>query len=182
MKLCIDAGHGMSNKTDGVYDCGARAGGIEEADVALTWALTLRWIAQQRGVPVWLTRDDDRDPDPVGTRDDRAEAAGCTHFLSIHCNAGIDCASGTETFFRDGEDHRFAAVVHAAARDALGLPDRGIRHESLTHVGRLAVMGFDGPCALLELGYLDHKRDRARLLSRDCRIAFARSLLARLKG
>lgn len=46
-RICLDAGHGMSNRTPGVFDPGADAGGVREAGVALDWALapssTFRW-------------------------------------------------------------------------------------------------------------------------------------------
>ncbi len=46
-RICLDAGHGMSNRTPGVFDPGAVAGGVRKADVALDWALarpsTVRW-------------------------------------------------------------------------------------------------------------------------------------------
>lgn len=176
-KLAIDPGHGNKNSGPG-YDTGARAGGLSEADVVLAWGLTLQWVLRQAGIPVWMTRDDDSDAAPVATRDNRATAAGCSHFLSLHTNAPR--GSGIETFYKDDADRGFANVVHAAALEALGLPDRGIRHESQTHVGRLAIMAFPGPCALLELGYITSPRDRKVLASRDHRLAFARALAGRL--
>ena len=88
IKLCIDPGHGYSNRVPGRYDPGATSAGVTEADIVLQWALTLKWVCGKRGVQVFLTRDDDRDPTPVGSRDNKAEAAGCTHFISLHCNSG----------------------------------------------------------------------------------------------
>ena len=76
MKLCIDPGHGKDNLNPGTYDPGAQSSGISEADVALTIALTGQWFCKQRGIPVFMTRDDDSDSDPVRLRDDKAEAAG----------------------------------------------------------------------------------------------------------
>jgi N-acetylmuramoyl-L-alanine amidase len=178
VKLCIDAGHGASNRRTGVYDPGAVSpSGTTEADVVLLWALTGKHIlASEFGIDVFLTRADDRDPNPVGGRDDEAEAADCTHFISLHCNAASGTASGTETFYRDGADKSFALKVQAAAVAVLGLKDRGIKSESVSQHGSLAVFGFDGPAALLEIGFIDHPVDRQKMLSRDNRIAFWRTL------
>ncbi len=44
MKICLDSGHGHGNRKIGVYDPGAVAAGIAEADIALQWALSGRWI------------------------------------------------------------------------------------------------------------------------------------------
>ena len=182
MKLCIDAGHGKDNRKPGVYDPGATAGGVAEADVALTIALTGQWLCRQRGIPVYLTRDDDSDSTPVGSRDDKAEAAGCTHFVSIHLNCADGTASGTETYYRDSADKAWAQKVQAAALAAWGLKDRGLKTEADSQHKRLAVFDFDGPAALLEVGFIDHVKDRALAQDRERRIAFWSALLDSLTG
>jgi N-acetylmuramoyl-L-alanine amidase len=40
LKIALDAGHGYENRQQGSYDSGAVGGGIQEADIALQWALT----------------------------------------------------------------------------------------------------------------------------------------------
>lgn len=182
MKLAIDPGHGMSNRSFGKYDPGAVAGGVAEADIALQFALTIKWVAKTEfGIDVFLTRDDDRDHAPVSSRDDAAKKAGCTHFISLHMNAGGMLAKGIETFYRDVEDLRFAQKIHPAVVAALGLSDRLIKHESQTAVGKLAVMAFKGPAILIELGFITNAKDRARCLQRDARIAVARAILTSVK-
>lgn len=180
MKLCIDPGHGNSNRRAGVYDPGATVGQFTEADIVLQVALTGKWLCAQAGVETWLSRDDDSDPDPVSTRDNRAEAAGCTHFLALHCNAATGTATGTETYYRDGADKSFAAKVQVSALSAWSLRDRGLKPEADSQHPRMAVFDFDGPCALLEIGFIDNPIDRPRMLSRDRRIAFWASLIASL--
>lgn len=180
MKLCIDPGHGYANRRAGIYDPGAVSAGVTEADVALQIALTGKWICQQRGIACWLTRDDDRDPTPVGSRDDRAEQAGCTHLISIHLNAATGNATGTETFYRDSADKAWAQKVQDAALEAWGLRNRGLKTEADSQHRRLAVFDFDGPAALLEVGFVDNPLDRGRAQDRDRRIAFWSALLDNL--
>lgn len=179
LRLGIDPGHGLNNRRPGVYDPGAVAGGVAEADVVLSWALTLKFVAARMGLRVTLTRDTP-EGDPVWARAGELQRAGCTHLLSLHCNAGGVLATGTETFYRDEEDKAFAAVVQRHALAATGLRDRGLKHESRTQHKRLAVLGFDGPAVLLETGFITNARDRKRLLSRDVRLAFATSFLSEL--
>jgi N-acetylmuramoyl-L-alanine amidase len=177
IKICIDAGHGMANKAPGKYDPGAVWGRYSEADITLLWALSGRWLLNQMGVPVFLTRDDDRDVTPVGTRDEMALQAGCNLFLSIHCNsAGDQSASGTETFVRNKKDLPLANLVQTAALNTLRLPNRGIQNESKTAVGRLAVMDFSGPVCLLELGFITSPRDLPRMMMRETRVLFWQTL------
>lgn len=173
MKLWIDAGHGASNRKPGVYDPGACAGGLEEADIALTWALTGKWVARGLGIDVFLTRDDEGDPSPVDGRAGKAYAAGCTHGISLHCNAGPILAAGTETFYRNERSRLWVADINRHAVKALGTKNRGIKTESLSQHTSIAVLGFPGgPMALLELGFITNTGDRKRLLSRDARVAF----------
>lgn len=181
MKLCIDPGHGMANREFGKYDPGAVAAGVAEAGIALEVGLTLKHVAVREGIEVFLTRTNDVDPTPVATRARLAQNRGCTHFLSLHCNAGPILASGTETFYRDSRDEDFAELVQDAALFAWGLRDRGVKHESESQHKRLAIFNFAGPAALLEMGFITNPANRKWLLDRDARIRFAVRLLGVLK-
>lgn len=60
MKVAIDPGHGMSNRTAGVLDPGAtsKAGNetFAEADITLRYGLTLKELFQDGGIEVFMTR------------------------------------------------------------------------------------------------------------------------------
>lgn len=182
MKIAIDPGHGMSNRVPGKYDPGAVSGGVAEADIALQMALTLKHVLRAAGIDAILTRRSDVDGCPIGIRARWAQQMGCTHFLSLHCNAAITFfASGTETFYRDSRDEDFAEMVQDVALKAWGFKDRGIKHESQSQHKRLAVFDFDGPTCLLEMGFITNPANRKMLLDRDARIRFAVALMERLK-
>lgn len=182
MRIAIDAGHGLSNRAPGVYDPGVVANGLAEADVALLWALAGRYLLRRSGLEVWLTRDDDDDAAPLADRVHQARQAGCTHLISLHCNASVDPgATGTETYYRDQADQELAAVVQGAALEALGLRDRRLRREAQSQHSRLAVLDFDGPACLVELGFLTNPEDTQRLLERTRRVAFWERLAAVLR-
>lgn len=185
MKLAIDPGHGYANIRPGVYDPGACSSGVTEADIALQWALTLRWVAAQLGLPTWMTRDDDSDATPVGSRDDRAELAGCSHFLSLHCNAASwtarGSALGSEAYYRDAADKPFAESVLLATVSAMKTKDRGVKTESQSQHPRLAVLGFKGPATLLEIGFITNEHDREQMLRRDVRVAWAKAVVGLLR-
>lgn len=65
MKICVDPGHGMSNRQPGLYDPGAthteNGFVFEEASIAFQYALSLKDTLRARGVDVFLTRDDAAD-------------------------------------------------------------------------------------------------------------------------
>lgn len=161
--IIIDPGHGMSNRKPGVYDPGACAGGHSEAAIVMEWANVLRGILQARGSKVVRTRVDEKDPCPVGRRDDIARAYGGDIMLSLHCNAAAGTASGVETFYRGSDDRAMAATLTAAICDVLKLPNRGPKTERESQHASLAVMEFD-KCFLIELGFIDNPSDRAKLL------------------
>lgn len=172
----------MSNRKPGVYDSGAVALDWTEAQIALEWALTLKHVLVLNGFEVFLTRGDKADPNPVGSRAKEAEKAGCTHFISIHCNASNGRGTGTETYYRDAVDEAFGGLVQDAAVKSLGLKDRGLKSEKDSRHNRLAIFDFKGPACLLELGFIDHAVDRGRMLTRSVRIDFAERMVDVFRG
>lgn len=171
VKLCIDAGHGQDNRNPGTYDPGAVGGGLEEADVALEYALTLRAAAAGRGVECWLTRATKFEPCPLATRASRARQTGCTHLVSVHLNHADDSqAHGIETLYRD--DEPFAMRLQSRLVPATGLRDRGAKRRT-----DLAVLKFNGIAALIELGFISNAADRARLIEPPTMKAVANAVL-----
>ncbi len=161
--LIIDPGHGMSNRQRGKYDPGACAGGHSEAAIVMDWANELRGILKERGHRVIRTRVDDKDPCPVSRRDDIATSYGGDIMISLHCNAANGRASGTETFYRGADDRELAKRLTDALCAVLGTPNRGPKTEHDSQHASLAVMEFP-KCWLIELGFIDHLGDRAKLL------------------
>ena len=169
MKICIDPGHGMSNRSANVYDPGAtHTEGTtrhEEASVALKYGLTLKDAFRANGISVYMTRDDASDQTPVGSRAERAETAGCDAFISLHLNDfDDDAANGTETLYRDNVDKALAEKIQAEMIVITGLRDRGVKLRT-----DLAVLKFDGTAILIELGFIANDNDRAMLLDTSIR-------------
>lgn len=180
MKVCIDPGHGMSNRSPGVYDPGAThtegATRHDEADIALLYGLALKDVLRARNIPVFMTRDDATDVAPVARRAAEAEAAGCAIFLSFHLNDfEDDAANGTETLYRGAGNLGFARQIQSAVMGALGLRDRGCKERT-----DLAVLRFNGPAALVELGFIANDRDRARVMSPSARAAACEAIADRI--
>lgn len=175
MKVCVDPGHGMSNRQKGVFDPGAthlEDGFLfKEADIALRYGLSLKDVFRELGVSVFMTRDDDGDHAHVGSRAKMAMDAGCDAFISIHLNDfDDDKANGLEVLYR-GENGALAKQLHDALVKITQLRPRGI---SLR--GDLAVLNFDGPAVLVELGFIANDVDRNVLLNAQKRDEINRAI------
>ena len=161
--IILDPGHGMGNRRAGSFDPGAVASGIREADIVMDWANVLREILMERGHRVVRTRIDHKDPASIGQRAKIAKQYHGDVMLSLHCNAANSKANGTETFYRGINHKAKAEAITAAVCKALGTRNRGAKTESQSQHARLAVMSFQ-PCFLLEIGFIDHPGDRAKMI------------------
>jgi N-acetylmuramoyl-L-alanine amidase len=164
--LAIDAGHGMMNTGLG-YDPGAVGNGRKEADIALEYALTMKQICIDLGIPYRLTRSLKLQPAPLRSR--VARMKGAKALISFHCNAGG--GAGTETLYStEKKDARWCLGVQDAALKGLELRNRGIKDDSTTRHGSLAILQGSFPSALLELGFIDNANDVARMTERARRL------------
>lgn len=183
LTICLDPGHGMSNRRRLKYDTGA-TGVLDrktyaEADIALRYANCLRDILRAAGHTVIRTRRDAQDPAPVDRRDDIARAYKCQVMISLHCNSANGKASGSEVFYRGSDDHDKAQRLSALVANALSIPDRGAKTENESQHKSLAVMEFD-KCWLIELGFIDNPRDLAAMLNPDRMQAVCRAIAAEI--
>ena len=182
--LALDAGHGKDNAKPGTFDTGATSGKLTEAD--LTWQLIESGVfvakSEYEGkIRIVLTRDSVNDSAPVAGRDDEAVHEGAQYLLSIHLNDANGTATGTETLYRDGADKMLAEAVQSAAVAAFGLRNRGVKNESESARGRLAIFGGDLATALCEVCFIDNLNDMETVFgagSRSRRIDFWRGVFA----
>ena len=121
-RIVLDAGHGG-------HDPGARANGLNEADLVLDVTLRLRALLEaQPGFEVTLTRDADVFV-PLEERTAIANRTNADLFLSIHANASRNAsARGIETYFLNFASNPEAAAVAARENSGSGktmhsLPD-----------------------------------------------------------
>ena len=180
MKIGLDAGHGYENRSRKVYDPGATFDSYSEADITLSWALTGKFILAQGGIDSHLTRVSKLDSQPVSLRDDEAQHELCSHLLSIHTNASDGRASGVEVFYRDQGDKSWAEMVLACLVEATELKSRGLKLEAQSQHRRLAVLDFQPPACLMEIGFIDNPKDLEIILKKETRIKFFSLLSERL--
>ncbi len=169
MKICIDAGHGMSNRTPNVYDPGAvhREDGLlyREADIVLVYAKDLAAELTLQGREVFLSRSKFNDAAPVGKRVAAASAAGCSMLVSLHLNDfDDDQANGIETLYGSPDSRLLAEWLQRKLARETGLRDRGAKMRT-----DLAVLRFPGKSILVELGFIANDGDRTKILDPEMR-------------
>jgi N-acetylmuramoyl-L-alanine amidase len=113
-RVVIDAGHGG-------HDPGAKANGLNEAELTLDVAMRLkRLLEKQPGIEVVMTRESDVFI-PLEERTAIANREGADLFLSIHANASRNQqARGVETYFLNFATNPEAEAVAARENSASG--------------------------------------------------------------
>jgi N-acetylmuramoyl-L-alanine amidase len=119
-RIVLDAGHGG-------HDPGARANGLNEAELVLDVTLRLRALLEnQPGFEVTLTRDKDVFV-PLEERTAIANREGADLFLSIHANASRNPnARGIETYFLNFASNHEAEAVAARENASSGRAMRNL--------------------------------------------------------
>lgn len=152
MKYALDAGHGMSNRTAGVYDPGASHNGRQEHTIVTGMAYRVRNRLLEAYQEVLLIESG-----YVGARDNAAAAWGAQRYLALHCDANDDeTATGTSVWVNRG-----ASVARKAEAERLGkavAAAMGIRWRGVSEKD-FAVLSGKQPDMLLELFFISNPND-----------------------
>ena len=195
--IVIDAGHGGE-------DGGASsAAGVLEKDLNLSVAFALRDLLEAAGVPVVMTRTEDkllydRNVDFQGrkkvldlaarrivaekTAAAAAESGGTSLFISIHMNAfPAPQYSGMQVWY--GTGHPLSAEVAGAIQAASGaiMPDN---HRKIKAAGSNIYLldRIKSPAVLVECGFLSNPAEAERLAREDYQRAVAAVVFAGVMG
>lgn len=166
--VVIDAGHGG-------YDPGAiTSQGLYEKEINLQMAKRMGELLKPSGIQVFLTREEDIDYVPEGTRGrqtkkqadlnyriDLAKQANAEAFISLHLNATITGKnSGAETFYQNQSEDgkRLAESIQAELIKVPGM-NRRIAKPGDFYVIKNTPM----PAVIVELGYISNPQERVKL-------------------
>lgn len=154
------------------------------------------------GYEVIVTCPDDTTT-ALGVRTSLANQNQADLFLSIHANAGAPGVKGAETFFFDPAllknemtvlesttqktakkvahdwhilSKDLALLVQERVVEATHAQNRGIKKGVIQ-----VLLGFQGPAALIEVGYLSNKQERASLCSNDYQKKVAEGIFEGIK-
>lgn len=162
--VVIDAGHGGR-------DTGASFGSVREKDLTLRIAQSLRDDLVAAGASVIMTRDSDVYPS-LGDRAQLANRSNAAIFVSIHINSinKDDSRSGSITFFhnQDPMDRLLAECIQSEIAKVNKIPDLGTWSDTRIYQSGFKVLRDSNvPSVLIEMGFINHKYDRAQMTSPD---------------
>ncbi|MFN3728472.1 MAG: N-acetylmuramoyl-L-alanine amidase [Fimbriimonadaceae bacterium] len=178
--IVVDAGHGGS-------DPGAqhRPSGTNEKDLTLTISKELTAHLIKEGVTVVVTRPRDTRV-TLQERTDMANRNKADLFVSVHINSNTvaDSRSGNMTFYhkQDPIGKLLAECIQNEIAKVSGIPTMGVWSDQRIYDSGFAVLrNSKMPAVLLELGFINHRHDRARMTKPDFAPTIAAAVVRGLK-
>jgi len=170
--IVIDPGHGGK-------DIGAPAifgpppEGPYEKDIVLDIGMRLARLLEAEGATVRMTRDDDTYV-ALQERAAMANRLKADALVSIHCNScdSPNTLCGTSVYYDHSHSLEFASLVQRQLIASLGTEDKGVRNANFAVIRRANVPGI-----LVETAFINHDRDRERLIHPNFRERAARAIL-----
>lgn len=164
----ISAGHNPNGLRP---DPGAIANGYHEANLASEFRNLVTEQLKKIGVSYVSDKDDER----LGTYLERIKTGSGSVVLEFHFDAASNAsASGTTALIEaesDRLDRAFAKELSDLTSTILGIPNRGVKSETQSHRGRLALMREEGIICLLELGFITNINDLNKYNSNKHKLA-----------
>jgi len=176
--VVVDPGHGG-------HDRGAHAGDVNEKDLNLKMGRLIASELAAQGATVVMTRKSDVFI-TLDNRSDMANRNGADFFISSHINStgGSGNRSGTITFFhaKNATSRLLAECIHQEICKVNNLPSIGVWSDQRIYRSGFSVLRQTKmPGVLLELGFINNARDRARLVQPDFQTAVAAAVVRGLR-
>ena len=179
--ILLDPGHGGP-------DGGAGDNDALEKDIALAVSLKVRDLLQQQGALVLMTREDDRDLAPEGTRGysrrkvedlkqrlEMINHSGAEFFVSIHLNSIPSPRwSGAQTFYTTKRDGNARAAKFIQDELRRNLENTTRKAKELNSIYILKNAKISG--SLVEIGFLSNHAERANLKKEEYQDKVAASI------
>ncbi len=173
--VIVDPGHGGS-------DSGAKGGGAMEKDLTLEVGKLLTEELTKAGATVIMTRKTDVFI-PLAIRSDISNRNHADLYISVHINStgGSGSQSGTISFHHKGNEvgKLMAECIQAEMAKVNKMPNIGVWSDGRIYQSGFSVLRLTKqPAAvLLELGFINHPRDRARMSTVDFKTQIAAAIV-----
>jgi N-acetylmuramoyl-L-alanine amidase len=175
--VVIDPGHGDQ-------DSGAHSAGVSEKNLTLAISKKLSRQLAAQGATVIMTRKTDVFI-PLTERAAIANRNKADFFLSVHINSSAKPGmSGSITFFHgpSAVKELLAKCIQREIAAVSGLPNIGAWSDSRIYRSGFSVLrNSKMPGVLLELGFINHPVDRARMVTENFQDAVAKAVVKGLR-
>ncbi len=178
--VVVDPGHGK-------HDPGAKAPdkSVFEKNLTLAIATLVTQELTAQGATVIQTRTDDTFVE-LKERAEIANRNGADFFVSCHINSNrvSNTTSGTITFHHGGSvtGQLLAECIQTEIGKIDGMPSIGVWSDTRIYSTGFAVLRYSTmPAVLLELGFINHERDRKRMQERSYQEAVAKAVVKGLR-
>jgi N-acetylmuramoyl-L-alanine amidase len=187
MVIVVDPGHGGNsglNPTGCSWKVGTAT--VYEKHLTLAIASQVRRHLEEAGATVIMTRTADVSLS-LEARAAIANRAGADMLVSIHIDScgGQNTASGTTTYYHK-TDSSSRALAHSIVENIAsvsGLPNRRARSDSVLYRNGLGVLRAAAvPATLVEVGFINNARDRAKLVDPSFQEAVGRAVVDGIRG
>jgi N-acetylmuramoyl-L-alanine amidase len=176
--VVIDPGHGG-------HDTGAHSNGVYEKNLTLAISKKTADALAAAGATVIMTRKSDVFI-PLLERNDIATQAGADFFIAIHINSNTlaNSMSGGIAFHHKGNDTSrvLAECIQNQIAQISKLPNLGVWSDGKIYQSGFSVLrNASQPAILLELGFINDARDRARMQTQDFQDGVADAIVSGLQ-
>lgn len=177
--VVVDAGHGG-------HDNGTQSAGISEKDLTLSIAKLLSAKLANEGATVIMTRKTDVFI-PLNERPGIANRNSADFFVSVHINSNEldNTASGSITFYHSHDPicQLMADCIEREIVKVNGIGGMGTWSDQKIYRSGFAVLrGAKMPAVLIECGFLNTRKDRARMQTDDFQNGVASAVVKGLKA
>lgn len=188
LTIVVDAGHGGNSGTNPI-GCSIVTGGqcIMEKNLTLSIAKKVQRLLEEEGATVLMTRTSDVSL-KLSDRPAVAKRNNADLFISIHID---DCprpnsASGTTAYYSnvDPNGRALAQSIVSNIAAVSGLPNRRARsdRERFSGTGMAVLHTGAIPSTLVEIGYINNAKDRAKLVNPEFQETVAQAFVEGIRG
>lgn len=156
--IFLSSGHNSKSKTI-KQDPGAVANGHKEGDLTIEFKNLVLTELHILGVTKVVT---DSEEESLGMYLKRIKPGNASVVIEYHFDAASPTATGTTALIEEDAttlDKAFAKELADSTAKVLGIRNRGVKSETESHRGRLALMREEGIICLLEIGFLTNLND-----------------------
>lgn len=173
--IVLDAGHGGMD--EGASSANGKA---QEKKYTLLLAKKVKYLLEQKGIIVHMTRTKDTDVTKAA-RVQLANTAGASLFVSIHCNTsdawdtsanGLECLYATNKKALATQNKKLAKTILQSLTNTTKLKKRGVIKRNGLYILRKAKI----PSTIVEVGYLSNKKDLKKIIKESGQNAIAQGI------